>query len=90
MAPPDPLICSTNEDPNSELTASTRSRSTRKVKPDEAPFEFKATTSLDVMENPAWNMKVNRLKGKSKKPKKAQVQGPAISPSKSSNSENIL
>lgn len=33
---------------------STRTRATRKTRPEEAPFEFKATSIEDVVENLAW------------------------------------
>lgn len=34
---------------------------------EETPFEFKATPSADMLENPVWNNLVNQMKVKHKK-----------------------
>lgn len=51
-APLDIMLCSESVEYNAEAQHVTRSKSTQKVRSEEVPFEFKASTSSDVIENP--------------------------------------
>lgn len=57
--PLDELHCTEPVDHGMEAQCVTRSKTTRKVKSEEASFEFKASTSSDVIDNHAWSNLVN-------------------------------
>lgn len=63
--------------------------SIRKTRPEEPPFEFKASLSPDVITNPDWVSLVHRSKGKTKKLKKGKISGAATSPEESSKLASI-
>lgn len=74
----------------SDCFNATRNKPPKKTRTEEATFEFKATTSDDVIENPTWTIMENQLKGKSKTPKKAKVYKTAIVLEESSTVEKSL
>lgn len=77
--PLDTAVCIEITDHNTEPHHATRSRTTRKVRTEEVPFVFKASSSSDAIENPTWTILVNQLKGKHKKTKNIRHRGLLLS-----------
>lgn len=60
---------------SSAVLRASKTKSIRKVRPKETPFEFKATASTDVIDNPDWINLISQSKGKNKKLKNHKTSG---------------